>query len=80
MAQEQLAGCSRRPGFSPAQPRRAETHRSAGKAAGESKPEEVPPALRGAVRPYNKYWRTENPLQHFRHLKISIGTLRISMN
>ena len=27
------AGCSKRPDFSPAQPRRAETHRSAGKAA-----------------------------------------------
>ncbi len=27
------SGCSKRPGFSPAQPRRAETRRSAGKAA-----------------------------------------------
>jgi hypothetical protein len=35
------------------------------KAAGESKPEEVPTALRGAVRPYNGSWRTEKPLQRF---------------
>ena len=36
------SGCSKRPGFSPAQLRRAETRRSAGKAAGESKPEAYP--------------------------------------
>ena len=35
-------GCSKRPDFSPAQPRRAKTRRSAGKAAGESKPEAYP--------------------------------------
>jgi hypothetical protein len=35
------------------------------KAAGDSKPEEVPTAFRGAVRPYNGSWRTEKPLQDF---------------
>ena len=45
-----LGGCSKRP---------------SSKAAGESKPEEVPTALRGAVRPYNGSWRTEKPLQYF---------------
>ena len=37
-----------------------------GKAAGESKPEEVPTALCEAVRQYNGSWRTERPLQQFR--------------
>ena len=41
----------KKPLISPTQPRRAETRRSAGKAASESKPEEVPTTLRGAVRP-----------------------------
>ena len=50
------------------------------KAAGESIPEEVPTALHGTVRPYDGSWRTEEPLQHFRSLKISIGTLRTSMS
>ena len=36
------AGCSKRSLISPAQSRRAETRRSAGKAAGESKPEAYP--------------------------------------
>ena len=49
-------------------------------AAGESKPEEVPTALCGAVRPFNESWRTEKPLQRVQALKISIGTLRISMS
>jgi hypothetical protein len=35
-------GCSNRPNFSPSQPRRAKTSRSAGKPAGESKPEAYP--------------------------------------
>src|ERR1700704_2382437 len=51
--------------------------RLSNKAAGESKPEEVPTALRGAVRPFNGSWRTEKPLQYFRSPRISIGTLRI---
>ena len=68
------------PLISPTQPRRAETRRSAGKAAGESKPEEVPTALREAVRPHNGSWRTEKHLQYFRPPRISIGTLRISMS
>ena len=38
--------------FSPAQPWRAKTRLVPCKAAGESKPEEVPTALRGAVRLY----------------------------
>jgi hypothetical protein len=38
----------------------------ASKAAEESKPEEVPTALREAVRPYNGSWRTEKLLQSFR--------------
>jgi hypothetical protein len=42
-----------------------------GKAAGEKEPEEVPTALRGAVRPFNGSWRTEKHLQHFRPSKIS---------
>jgi len=57
--------------FSPAQPWRAKTRLVPCKAAGESKPEEVPTALRGTVRPYYGSWRTEKPLQHFRPLKIS---------
>jgi hypothetical protein len=59
------AGCSKRP---------------SSKAAGESKPEEVPTALRGAVRPFNGSWRTEKHLQQFRPPRISIGTLMISMS
>ena len=42
--------------FSPAQPWRAKTRLVPSKAAGESKPEEVPTALRGAVHPYNGSW------------------------
>jgi len=82
VAQQQSghAGCSKRQDFSPAQPRRAETRLVPSKAAGESKPEEVPTALRGAGRPYNGSWRTEKPLQHFRPPRISFGTLRISMS
>ena len=49
-------------------------------AADESKPEEVPNALRGAVRPFKGSWRTEKPLQDFRPPRISIGTLRILMS
>ena len=74
-------GCSKRPDFAPAaQPRRAETCLARSKAAGESKPEEVPTALRGAGRPYNGSWRTERPLQQFRPPRLLIGTLRISMS
>jgi len=40
------AECSNSSNISPTQPRRAKTCRSAGKAAGESKPEEVPTAFR----------------------------------
>ena len=47
---EHPAGCSKSP---------------SSKAADESKPEEVPTALRGAVRSSNGSWRTEKPLQYF---------------
>jgi hypothetical protein len=40
--EEHLAGCSKSSDFSPTQPRRAKTRRSAGKAAGELKPEAYP--------------------------------------
>ena len=76
-----FAECSKWPDFSPAQPRRAKTRRSTRKAAGESKPEEVPTTLRGAIRAYK--WILANgkappvfPISKWRFLK----TLRISTN
>ena len=45
----------------PPQPRRAETRLVPSKAAGESKPEEVPTALRGAGRPYMDLGERKNP-------------------
>jgi hypothetical protein len=55
------AGCSKRPDFSPAQPRRAETRRSAGKAAASEGPRRYRPHFVWAVRPCNGSWRTEKP-------------------
>ena len=38
----------------------------------ERRGEEVRPALCVAVRPLNESWRTENPLQEFRHPRGSV--------
>ena len=61
------AGCSKRPAFSPAQPRRAKTRRSAGKATASEGPRRYIPHFVWAVRPYNGSWRPEEPLKCFRH-------------
>ena len=80
------SGCSKRPGFSPAQPRRAETRRSADKAAGESKPEAYP---LGYVEDFDKprttladffsillYRGLENGLHQFQNAALHIGIVR----
>ena len=47
--------------FSPAQPRRGETRRSAGKAAASKEARRYIPHFVWAVRPCNGSWRTEKP-------------------
>ena len=54
--------------------------RLSSKAADESKPEEVPTALRGAVRPYKWILANGKTPPVLPPQRISIGTLRISMS
>ena len=64
--------------FPPAQPRSTtKTHLSLHEAVGEKEPEEVPTALRGAVRQFNGSWRTEKTPPAFPPFENIIGTLRI---
>ena len=51
----------KRPDFSPAQPRRVKTRRSAGKAAASEEARRYVPHFVWAVRPCNGSWRTEKP-------------------
>ena len=53
--------------FSPAQPRRAKTRRSAGKAAASEDPRRYQPHFVWAVHPFNGSWRTGKPFQRFQH-------------
>jgi len=63
---EQLAGCSKRPDFSPAQPWRAETRLVPGKAAASEEARRYVPHFVGPFAHTNGSWRTDKPLQCFR--------------
>ena len=86
------AGCSKRPRFSPAQPRRLlhppalslprqplrpGTRRSAGKAAASEAARRYVPHFVWAVRPCTVSWRTEKPFQCFRPPRIFYSALSL---